>query len=393
MVARTALAAVIGSLAASEVSANHGYKSSRPWKPREVVEGAVPAETLLSAATELPRDFDWRSVGGKNLVTADWNQHIPQYCGACWVHGTTSALNDRIKVLRGGAFPDVMLARQAIVNCVPDPTNASAPPPGCNGGDAYMIHEYLRDNKIPDESCMPYQARNMGCSANNVCRNCFAGGKGCFEVDKFIGYGVKTYGNLSGEAAMMKEIYARGPIACSFATDRHFMFTYTENVLKNEGVYVTDQKYTTEQIDHVMEVAGWGETPSGLKYWVIRNSWGTYWGNAGWVKLRRGVNQQLSESDCDWAVPTFDDLDEALLGKIMGDYVRGIGAVELPAGGISVAPIGGAGATLLETSAPGQPAEGATAPMLALTFTSGVLVALAAVRLTGRRLRQPPLLG
>merc|ERR1712039_800218 len=96
---------------------------------------------------------------------------------------------------------------------------------------------------------------------------------------------------------MMKEIYARGPIACSFATDGAFMMHYEENALQHEGVYVTDQVYNESQIDHVMEITGWGETPSGIKYWVVRNSWGTYWGEAGWLKLRRGTNQMLSESE------------------------------------------------------------------------------------------------
>lgn len=41
-------------------------------------------------------------------------------------------------------------------------------------------------------------------------------------MNHYIGYGVNTYGNVSGETAMMKEIYSRGPIACSFATDDRF---------------------------------------------------------------------------------------------------------------------------------------------------------------------------
>lgn len=76
-----------------------------------------------------------------------------------------------------------------------------------------------------------------------------------------------------------------------------------------------------------MEVVGWGETPHGLKYWVIRNSWGTYWAEGGWFKLRRGTNELLSESSCEWAVPTWDDLELSLGGKTMGDYVHGISKI------------------------------------------------------------------
>jgi len=300
-------------------------------------------------------------------------------------------LNDRIKILRGGAFPDVMLGRQAILNCVPDPQNMSAPPPGCNGGDSYMIHEYLHKNKVPDESCMPYQARNMGCAAENVCRNCFPGEKGCFTVKKWIGYGVQTYGSVSGEKAMMKEIYARGPIACSFATDDAFMMNYTQNALLHEGVYSTPQKFNESQIDHVMEIAGWGETASGRKYWVIRNSWGTYWGSAGWLKLERGSNMLLSESSCDWAVPTFDELDEALLGRVMGDYISGVSAVELPPG-ISAEP-----AVALASPALGVGVSPQVGIVFSGFFFSGIAATLLALRAFGGSARvlgrTRPLLG
>lgn len=49
---------------------------------------------------------------------------------------------------------------------------------------------------------------------------------------------------------------------------------FTEVASKQEGVYYTGQNFTEDQVDHVMEVAGWGETPSGVKYWVIRSIFG-----------------------------------------------------------------------------------------------------------------------
>jgi len=292
-----------------------------------------PTGEELFGERSLPLAFDWRDVHGQNFATSDVNQHIPTYCGSCWIHGTVAALNDRIKIMRGRRFPDVMLSRQALMNCVPDPSG-KGPPPGCKGGDAWMIHKFMHEQKVPDESCMPYAAVTMQCTPMNVCRNCARGTPTpenqyppgpCFAITNYMGYGVRNYGNLSGEASMMKEIYARGPITCSAATTADFMHNFTKNAgLSKDGVFADESKYTEADVDHFMEVAGWGVSALGTKYWVLRNSWGTYWGDAGWFKLERGVNSLRIESACDWAVPDASDIDRELKNQVMGDYYTGL---------------------------------------------------------------------
>merc|ERR1739845_264111 len=94
---------------------------------------------------------------------------------------------------------------------------------------------------------------------------------------------IDEYGITHGEKNMMKEIYARGPIACEI--DSNPLENYTSGIVEVPDSY----KPST---NHLISVAGWGEE-RGIPYWIVRNSWGTYWGEGGWFKIVRGKNMLL----------------------------------------------------------------------------------------------------
>lgn len=88
---------------------------------------------------------------------------------------------------------------------------------------------------------------------------------------------------------MMKEIFNRGPIACD--VDASPLDKYMTGI-------VTE---ASELTNHVISLVGWGTDATAGKYWVMRNSWGEYWGEHGYARVKFGALN--IESNCAWAIP------------------------------------------------------------------------------------------
>ena len=74
-------------------------------------------DLLVDPQDGYPADFTWGNKDGVNYLTPSLNQHIPQYCGSCWAHGSVSALGDRIKIAREAKGTDIQLSVQHVLNC------------------------------------------------------------------------------------------------------------------------------------------------------------------------------------------------------------------------------------------------------------------------------------
>lgn len=122
-----------------------------------------------------------------------------------------------------------------------------------------------------------------------------------FTVDEFGIIGGAMPQNTTAVALQMRaEVATRGPIACSICVTEEL-----ENWGgKNATDHVFHDKSGCTAHMHVIAVSGYGTHPTDGDYWVVRNSWGTYWGAAGWFKLARGINNLGLEERCVWAVPS-----------------------------------------------------------------------------------------
>ena len=279
--------AVFALLAASS-SAKKFIDPVHPCRKTSTEKKVENVRTPLEPVANLPETHIWNNVDGVNYLTNIRNQHIPSYCGSCWAHAATSALSDRIKINREAQWPDINIAPQVLISCSGDD--------GCHGGEAFNAFEWMSTNEVTDETCSIYRARGhdngQKCSAMTVCENCMPG-EPCFVPDSYLVYGTDEYGKVSGEKAMMQEIYQRGPIACGVAVP-DALENYTSGIFED----------TTGDMDivHDISIVGYG-VEDGVKYWTVRNSWGSHFGESGFVRVIRGKNNIAIESDCAWATP------------------------------------------------------------------------------------------
>jgi cathepsin X len=264
---------------------------------------AEPYQVQHAIDTSLPPSFSWSNVDNVNYLTKNLNQHIPVYCGSCWAHGSISSLADRIKIMRKAAWPDINLSIQFLLNCRMGGS--------CNGGDHLAtykaIHEY---GSIPYDDCMVYQAcsidsKEEGCSdkkmfectSTNICKTCdtFTSlGGTCNPILQYPNATIDSYGAVKGDHNMMTEIYKNGPIACGINAEA--IVDYMGGVL--------DVPQTPKRINHIISIVGWGyDSTIDKQYWIIRNSWGSYWGELGFMKLVLGENQLGIEKTCAFAIP------------------------------------------------------------------------------------------
>jgi cathepsin X len=252
----------------------------------------------------LPRSFFWGSVNGKSYLTHSLNQHVPQYCGSCWAHSSMSSLADRIKIARDGTGGvDVNLSIQYLLNCGSDAGS-------CHGGSAARAYKFIHDNGfVPYDTCQPYIACSQDskhgfcphastkCTAENTCLTCSH--LGCSAVRHFPNATVAEFGSYSlddGLFAIMAEIFLRGPVKASV----------NAGPLKKYvgGILLDSPETRVATHNHGVSIVGWGyDEGSDVRFWIVRNSWGEYWGEKSFFRVELGKNLLGVESHVTWAVP------------------------------------------------------------------------------------------
>ncbi len=206
--------------------------------------------------SDLPTDFDSRSKWPHCVHPI----RVQGHCGSCWAFGTTEAMSDRF-CIKG---KDVILAPQDLVSC--DKSNTA-----CNGGSIESAARYFETTGCVSEACFPYVSA-QGHVPTCPFGKCPAAGH---TWTKYHCQAGSTH-VLKTVQEMKQQIYQNGPIVTRFDH-------YADFNLYKGGVY--QHKAGAFVCGHVMKTIGWGKQGS-LDYWILANTYGTAWGEKGFVKFK-----------------------------------------------------------------------------------------------------------
>jgi len=201
---------------------------------------------------------DWTTKGAVTGVK-DQGQ-----CGSCWTFGTTGGIEGAVAIKKGHL---TSLSEQELVDCGGPYGGA-----GCGGGSNDIGYSYANKNGLCTEQAYPYTAKDGTCKSSS----CSA------SVDsKVSGYVHIAHGDDGMGAGVDLT-----PI--SIGIDADYWGSYSSGVFCGQCGTARD---------HAMLVVGYGTDPSGGAYWKVKNSWGTGWGEGGYIRLCRGTNGQ-NKDEC-----------------------------------------------------------------------------------------------
>lgn len=208
---------------------------------------------------DLPDSVNWKEEG---VVTSVKDQ---KSCGSCWAFAALAAV-ESAKILYGDTI-ESDTAEQELVDCDDNLDE------GCNGGWYDWAWRYMiQTDGIASEEDYPYTATNGECLLEEE------------GIEKMEGTQLEKYVILEpfSTKALMEGLVIN-PVAVAInASSMSFQF-YSSGVISDD---------CSTSVNHALLAVGYGTTEDGEEYWYLKNSWGEFWGDSGYVKLARDSSDE-----------------------------------------------------------------------------------------------------
>ncbi|CAN4084163.1 unnamed protein product [Withania somnifera] len=191
------------------------------------------------SVTEVPPSMDWRKSG---TVTGIQDQG---QCGCCWAFSAVAAIEGAYQIANKEL---IKLSEKQLLDC-------STQNNGCDGGQMTLAYDdLLRNNggSITTETNYPYE------EAQSVC-----------NTEQSAAVRISDYQVVPPSESSLLQAVANQPISVGIV-----------------GIY---DGSCYPRMNHAVTVIGYGTSDDGVKYWLVKNSWGTDWGEQGYIRIARDV--------------------------------------------------------------------------------------------------------
>ncbi|GIL54871.1 hypothetical protein Vafri_10565, partial [Volvox africanus] len=272
-----------GSSSAADAAATGGGRT-------QLGSAALGTYERVLTDDQLPANVDWRGTGADGPGVKD-----QACCGSCWAFAATGAMQAAWFKVTGQS---VSFSEQQFLDCSWNFGNT-----GCGGGDVVPALKYLLQvgGVAAQEADYPYIGQNGFCrvpfipsdrpdsaSNTNSASNTTSASASSSSLSK-----APPVARFSGfqrtpsrdEKALMEAVALHGPVAVGIDGGQATFRFYSEGIYHDPHC---GQKL--DALDHAVLLVGYGTTPEGVDYWLIKNSWSKYWGMDGYARITRKGN-------------------------------------------------------------------------------------------------------
>lgn len=208
-------------------------------------------------STTLPTTVDWTSAGAVTPVKNQGN------CGSCWSFSATGSLEGAYQI----KYNDLQsFSEQELVSCDTDGGDA-----GCNGGWMDDAFEFVQKNGgLATEDAYPYTSGTTGssgtCQKTGYTNNANVAPSSWVDV-------------TAGSVDDLMDAVAQQPVSIAIQANQLAFQSYSSGVLTGR---------CGQRLDHGVLAVGYGtDAATGVDYWKVKNSWGSSWGEDGYIRIER----------------------------------------------------------------------------------------------------------
>lgn len=268
------------------------WKAYNRYRPDELFEASnarrgepvVPEGVKLAAAIQalaadsLPEKVDYTTWTSPRVLTGIKNQGK---CGNCWSWSATESVESYYALLTG-QLP--VLSSQQITSC---DVNMD----GCGGGSIRSGWNYVKNSTgLYEEWVYPFtdffaihDRKNYTSKCRNITKEFAPSNWTASPVAGVSGYHSVERNSAN---ATMHALATRGPLSIGVASA--LWIDYEGGILKNNASHGGYATWDNWGIDHAVQLVGYShDFDLGINYWLVKNSWGTDWGEDGFIRLYR----------------------------------------------------------------------------------------------------------